>query len=142
MTLEWSPLPTDRHQDHVIAHVIGATPVGYFMADDAVHILLDIGFVWTIYAEGDMALLPQGVAIAELEIEEDVKSELLEDLERLNRGDDELSRIRAAPVECLIREVNFYAQGERRRVVLEGEEATLAVETSLALADDARVLAI
>ena len=58
----WIASETTKHQDHVIAHVLGATVLGWFIAGEAAHLLLDIGFLWTIYLDGEMNLLPQGVA--------------------------------------------------------------------------------
>lgn len=40
----WEPAETNTHQDHVIAHVIGSTVLGYLILADAIHLLLDIGF--------------------------------------------------------------------------------------------------
>lgn len=134
MTPEWSPLDTDTHQDHVIAHVLGTTVLGYFIADEAAHLLLDIGFVWTIYVDSTMGLLPQSVAINELPLDATAKTELLADATLLHDGRDQVSlkRMAHAPVDCLITEVACYAQGERRRVLLHGEVSSLAIETSLA----------
>ena len=66
--MHWTEIETSKHQDHVIAHVIGATVLGWVVAGEAAHLLLDIGFLWTIYLDGEMNLLPQGVAIAEVEV--------------------------------------------------------------------------
>lgn len=133
MTTEWSALDTGNHQDHVIAHVLGTTVLGYFVADEAAHLLLDIGFVWTIYVDTEMGLLPQAVAINELPLDAATKAELLDDATLLNNGSDAaaLKQMTQPPVDCLITEVICYAQGERRRVLLRGEESSLAIETSL-----------
>lgn len=129
MMHEWSQLATSRYQDHVIAHVSGATALGYFIIEDAAYVLLDIALILTIYTSGELALMPQAVVISDLEIEEAVKTELLADAELLQGGQtDALARINPAPVECLIRDVKIYAQGERRRVLLEGEESGLCFE--------------
>src|SRR6266446_2513684 len=83
---EWSPLESTTHQEHVIKHVVGATVLGWFIAGEAAHLLLDIGFLWTIYLDGAMNLLPQGVAISELDADElngDRKAELTFDAELL-----------------------------------------------------------
>lgn len=138
---EWSPLETGKHQDHVIAHLLGTTVLGSFIADEAAHLLLDIGFIWTIYADVEMGLLPQAVAIAELPLDATAKAELLEDATLLHDGRDPslLKRMSPAPAACLITEVTCDAQAERRRVLVHGEEANLAIETSLAN-DDLRVL--
>jgi hypothetical protein len=128
----WSALETSNHQDHVIAHVLGTTVLGYFIADEAAQLLLDIGFIWTIYPDAEMGLLPQSVALGELALDSTAKAELVADLTLLHDGHEatSLQRMTHAPVECLITEVACYALGERRRVVLRGEDASLAIETS------------
>ena len=135
MSLEWLPAETGTHQDHVIAHVVGATVLGYFVFDQAAHLLLDIGFIWTIFADGEMGLVPQSMAIKELEMEADSKAELFNDAQLLHNGGRDsagLLRMRAAPAGCLITEVGFYSHGtHERRVLVAGEEASLAVTTSL-----------
>jgi hypothetical protein len=129
---EWSPAATSRYQDHVIAHVEGATALGYFVIDDAAYVLLDIALILTVYCSGEMALMPQAVVVKDLQAPEDLKAELLSDIERLHRGEREgLARTTFAPAGCLILEVRLYARGERRRIMLEGEEASLVVEGSL-----------
>jgi hypothetical protein len=138
MTDRWQPNETSTHQDHVIAHVLGATVLGYFVFDEALHILLDIGFVWTIYVDGQMMLLPQVVAINELETDAATRSELNREIELLVKEGqlaEGLERIRPAPVECLIVEVNFFADGDRRRLILCGEKANLVIETSVETAE-------
>ena len=57
MATEWSAKDTTTHQDHVIAHVLGATWLGHFIEDEALYVLLDIGFIWMIYLDGEMGLL-------------------------------------------------------------------------------------
>ena len=131
----WVPQETGKHQDHVIAHVVGATVLGHFIADEAAHVLLDIGFIWTIYLDGEMGLVPQAVAVSELDFDDSAKAELLADASLLHdegRGASGLKRLTASPAECLVREVSFYADGERRRILITGEEESLAIETSLA----------
>src|ERR1044072_9559199 len=65
--MSWIEQQTSTHQDHVIKPGVGATVLGWAVAGEAAHLLLDIGFLWTIYLDGEMNLLPQGVAIAELD---------------------------------------------------------------------------
>jgi hypothetical protein len=125
----WSQLATDRYQDHVIAHVVGATALGFFIIEDAAYVLLDIGLIWTVYTSGEMALMPQAVIISDLEAEESVKAELAADAERLHGGETEgLTRMKVMPTECLIREVKLYARGTRRLLLLNCEESSLAIE--------------
>jgi len=138
MTGEWNPESTSTHQDHVIAHVIGATVLGYFTLDETLHLLLDMGFIWTIYLDGEMGLLSQGLLIGELDLDEEGKQQLLADIDLLQeQGRDAkgLTRIRPAAADYLIKEVNFFMNGDRRRLLLTGEEASLAVTTSLTTAE-------
>lgn len=135
MSLDWTPRETGTHQDHVIAHVIGATVLGFYEWEQAIHILLDIGFIWTIYVDGEMGLLPQPVAISELDVDSEIRRRLREDvdlLQRDGRDAEGLAQFTAAPVDCLIAEVTFEARGPKRRILITGEESSLAIETSLA----------
>src|SRR5262249_44226265 len=135
--MSWTELETSTHQDHVIKHVLGATVLGWLVAGEAAHLLLDIGFLWTIYLDGEMNLLPQGVAIAELEgndLTSADRTELAFDADLLlqeGRNVPELKRFTAAPVECLIVAVEAFGQEERRRIVVQGEAAQLTIETSI-----------
>ncbi|HZH30742.1 MAG TPA: hypothetical protein VEY11_08255 [Pyrinomonadaceae bacterium] len=133
MTGEWKPAQTGTHQDHVIAHVIGATVLGYFEADDALHLALDINFIWTIFPDAEMGLLPQSLALRELNIGEAERARLLEDLRRLDEEGAEaesLACITPAPEGCLIGEVRLLERDEMRRLEILGEAAALVVETS------------
>lgn len=133
----WTESETTTHQDHVIAHVVGATVLGWFIAGEAAHLLLDIGFLWTIYLDGEMNLLPQGVAIPELdagELSSAGKTELSFDAQLLLSEGREavgLKRFTSAPVECLIQAVDFLATNSERRLVIRGEAADIVIETSL-----------
>jgi hypothetical protein len=137
MTAPWSPQKTSTHQDHVVAHVVGTTVLGYFQADEALHLLLDIGFVWTIYLDGEMGLVPQSVAISELNLNREEKEALTRDIRSLEGGvsgaqGEALTRVQLTPADCLIEEVDFYSNNEGHRILIRGEEVSLAVETSLA----------
>ncbi len=134
--MHWTELETSTHQDHVIKHVLGATVLGWCIAGEAAHLLLDIGFLWTIYLDGEMNLLPQGVAISELEGGELTgadRTELAFDADMLLAEGPEatdLKRFTAAPVECLITSVEFLASDSQRRILVVGESANVVVETS------------
>jgi hypothetical protein len=132
---DWSPCETTTHQDHVVAHVIGATVLGSFVAGEAAHLLLDIGFLWTIYLDGEMNLLPQGVAIAELDgVTSADKTELAFDAQLLlNEGREArgLKRFSGATVDCLITAVELFGSDALRRVVIRGEGADIEIDTSL-----------
>ncbi len=135
--MDWNQIETTTHQDHVIAHVVGATVLGWFIAGEAAHLLLDIGFLWTIYLDGEMNLLPQGVAISEMDADEITsadKTELAFDAQLLlEEGCDAtgLKRFIVSPVECLIVAAEVLAANSARRVLIRGEIASIEVETSL-----------
>ena len=134
---DWIESETTKHQDHVIAHVIGATVLGWFIAGEAAHLLLDIGFLWTIYLDGEMNLLPQGVAISEMDADELTsadKTEVAFDAQLLLSEGPEaagLKRFIASPVECLIAKVEFFAVNSARRIVIRGDEVNIEIQTSL-----------
>ena len=131
---EWSEKDTTTHQDHVIAHVLGATVLGYFIHDEALYVLLDIGFIWMIYVDGEMGLLPHPVAVGELDAGEEKRSEIQSDIELLLRkglSAEGLKQLIHAPVNCLIEDVTFHIMGDERRLLITGEEDDLIVDTSL-----------
>src|SRR6185503_763967 len=113
--MTWTPVATNTHQDHVIAHVIGATPLGHFIWDETAYLLLDIGFVWNIYLDMEMGLVPQALAVRELE-------ELRTFVDELETGTQE-----ANPIES----VELLENGEERRLVLHCELRDVIIETSL-----------
>ena len=119
--MTWTPLETNTHQDHVIAHVIGATPLGHFIWDETAFILLDIGFIWNIYLDLEMGLVPQSVAIAELEAPDSAKDELRSSI------DEVLRSAHSTPIES----IELYESGDERRMVLRCDEGNLIIETSL-----------
>src|SRR2546425_4762210 len=117
---EWQTIETTPHQDHVIAHVVGATVLGWVVAGEAAHLLLDIGFLWSVYLDGEMNLLPQGVAIPELDADELTsadKTELAFDAELLRsegREARDLKRFTVSPVDCLINSVECFSANSER----------------------------
>ena len=119
--MTWTPLETNTHQDHVIAHVIGATPLGHFIWDETAFILLDIGFIWNIYLDLEMGLVPHPVAIAELDADDETKSELR------SKVDVWLSGEGHSPIES----IEVFESGDERRLVLVCEEGRLVIETSI-----------
>ena len=144
MTNAWKPKDTTAYQDHVIAHVLGATFLGYFVFEEALYILLDIGFIWTIFLDGEMGLLPHPVAVSELEMDGEVKEQIKADIDLLlsnnTPGADSLLRMQPPPLgdeikAFRIKDVSFFADGEQRRLIVAGEEASVVIETSLATAE-------
>ena len=142
MTNVWTPQDTTNHQDHVIAHVLGATFLGYFVFDEVLYILLDIGFVWSIFLDGEMGLLPHPVAVSELEIDNEIREQIKSDIDSLlsqSAPPEGLLRMKLAPdfdnKPCRITEVAFFADGDSRLLLVAGEEANVRIETSLATAE-------
>ena len=121
--MTWTAADTNTHQDHVIAHVIGATPLGYFIWDETAYLLLDIGFIWNIYLDMEMGLVPHGVALNELEADDDKKNELRSYIDELLQGGNSDS----SPIES----VELMVDGDGRRLLLNCERGTWVVETSL-----------
>jgi hypothetical protein len=133
MTPDWTPKETNTHQDHVIAHVIGATPLGHFVQDETAYVLLDIGFIWNIYLDGEMGLLPHPVAIAELGADDIVRKELGADIDLLLRevDNEKVTRIKVVRKRSAIQTVDLFENKNSRRLLLTCEHGNLVVETSL-----------
>ncbi len=111
--MTWTTAETNKHQDHVIAHVIGATPLEHFIHDETAYLLLDIGFIWNIYLDMEMGLVPQSLAIAELN--------------ELRAFVDQANDTSTGPIES----VELFENGNERRLVLNCESGKLVIETSL-----------
>ena len=110
--MTWMAAETNKHQDHVIAHVIGATPLEYFVHDETAYVLLDIGFIWNIYLDMEMGLVPERMAISELNVD----AEILEK-----------TSVECGPIES----VELFEDGQERRLALNCEQRGLIIETSL-----------
>jgi hypothetical protein len=136
LTSDWQIAETNTHQDHVIAHVLDATVEAYFVWDETAYLVLDIGFIWNIYLDGEMGLVPQSLAIAELDASDSIKDQLREDIDVITIGvANELQRMTQAAVGSPIQKVDFFALKDSRRLLLTCENETLVVETSLETAE-------
>ena len=138
MSAAWAEAGTSTYQDHVVAHVVGATVLGHFVLEEALHLLLDINFVWTIFADGEMLLRHERLALSELGLDDRARAALEAEFDALQDdgredGDDAraLSLARRAPAGCTIKEVELYESGERRRIVVRGEGPGLSIETDV-----------
>lgn len=135
--LNWAEVETSTYQDHVIKHVLGATVLGWVVLEDAMHVLLDVGLLWTIYVNAEMSLMAQHVAIQDLESDTLTGAEVMQlasEAQRLiseGREATDLARFVSAPVECTITAVEVLANEARRRIVIVGETARITIETSL-----------
>jgi hypothetical protein len=108
----WQAAETNTHQDHVIAHVIGATVLGHFVWDETAYLLLDIGFIWNVYLDAEMGLMPEALALAEMDVDEDL------------RHWEQLSS--PSPIQS----VELFESENSRRLVLNCENTTITLETS------------
>ncbi|HYW71654.1 MAG TPA: hypothetical protein VE961_11505 [Pyrinomonadaceae bacterium] len=133
--MSWIELESSTYQHHVIHHVLGATVLGWVVIGDALHVLLDIGLLWTIYVNGEMSLMAQAVAIQDLVSDETSEiQQLTSDAQLLiseGREAAGLARFTPAPVECAIISVDVFASGSLRKIVVAGETADLTIETSM-----------
>lgn len=143
MAHSWQLAETTTHQDHVIAHIVDATVLGYWVLDEVLYVLLDIGFVWIVFLDGQMTLLPHPVAAGELDTTNDVREAIKADIDLLlgdNVVTDRLSQLKPPPLSCQsdacrIRSVEFLESGEDRRLLIHGEHASLSIEMLLSTAE-------
>ena len=132
--IQWWPKDTTNHQEHVIAHVIGASVLAYFVLDETLYLLLDIGFIWIIYLDAEMVLLPHPVATAELEVDQQVREKIKADVDLMmlnGSAANGLNFMTPSPAVCLLTEVALFANDDGRRLLLTGEEANLSIETTI-----------
>ena len=96
----------------MIAHVIGASVLRYFVWDETAYLLLDIGFIWNIYLDAEMGLMPEAAALAELEV------------------DESLQRWESVSSPSPIESVDVFQSEDGRRLVLNCEDTSITIETS------------
>ena len=131
--MSWTAVETNTHQDRVIAHVIGASILGHFVLDETAFLLLDIGFIWNIYLNAEMGLLPHPVAISELSVPEESKQTLQAEVDKLLVGQDQVdsklisANYRSSPVIA----VSLLEQPDARRIDIECEAGFVIIETSI-----------
>jgi len=132
--MNWTQCETSTHQDGVIAHVLGTTILGHFVLDETAFLLLDIGFVWNIYLNAEMGLLPHPVAVAELSAEAEYRSGIQRDIDRLLAGasSGDLEFAQSATLRAPITEVSLFENSEGRRLMIECENGRVIIETSIA----------
>lgn len=134
MSTGWADAALSTYQDHVVAHVVGATVLGHFVHEEALHLLLDIGFVWTIFVDGEMLLRHERLALSELGLGAGARAALESEFDALHEGEAAaapFSLTRRAPQGCTIKAVELYASGDQRKVVVRGEASGLVVETDV-----------
>jgi hypothetical protein len=134
MSTGWADAALSTYQDHVVAHVVGTKALGHFVFDEAMHLLLDINFVWTIFVDGEMLLRHERLALSELGLADEGRAALEADFDALHADAADAPRLslaRRAPQGCTIKEVELYSDGGRRRIVVRGEASGLVVETDV-----------
>jgi hypothetical protein len=97
----------------VIAHVIGASVMSYFVWDETAYLLLDIGFIWNIYLDAEMGLVPETLALAELNL------------------DENLMRWQELSSPSPIQSVALFQSEDGRRLIINCEDTSITIETSL-----------
>ena len=129
----WRLAETTTHQDHVIAHVIGATVLAYFILEETAFLLLDIGFIWHVYLDGEMGLRPHPVAVAELDTDQAIKQDLQTSIDTtLQQGATSPGLLlKPSPNMTPITSVEFFGRQNSRRLILTCEQGNIVVETSL-----------
>ena len=118
----------------MIAHVIGTTALAYIILDDAIHLLLDIGFIWKIYLDGEMGLLPHPVAAAELEVTEELRAEIKSEIDLLlHDGAAAESLVRFSPLTTAysIAAVHLFSGNDKLKIVIEGDTGNIEIRTSM-----------
>ena len=130
---DWESAETNTHQDHIIAHVVGATVIGYFVFDETAFLLLDIGFIWHLYLDGEMGLRPHPVAISELDTDQPTKTQLQREVDAAlqQRPLGEGKPFQLLPNTGPIQSVDFFVRENSRRFVISCEDGSIIVETSL-----------
>jgi len=130
---DWQSAETNTHQDHVIAHVVGATVIGYFVFDETAFLLLDIGFIWHLYLDGEMGLRTHPVAISELDTDQPTKTQLQREVDAAlqQRPLGEGKPFQLLPNTSPIQSVDFFVRENSRRFVISCEDGSIIVETSL-----------
>ncbi len=130
---DWEFAETNTHQDHVIAHVVGATVEGWYTWDETAYLLLDIGFIWNVYLDLEMGLVPHSMAISEMSVSEEEKSELRGDVDNLLRQSEVhvFARMTPSKARSPIQDVEVLTCGDARRLKINCEESVLVIETSV-----------
>ena len=134
--IDWTTLDTSTYQDHVIKHVLGATVLGWIAIRDALHLVLDVGLLWTIYINAEMNLMALSVAIDDLEDDEVSHAEVMQlemDAQLLieqGREAQGLMKFKAAPIDCTVVEVELFCSGAQRRSLIHGETNHIDIQTA------------
>lgn len=100
-----------KHQEHVIAHVLGCTILGFYQQLGQIHLLLDLPLLWSVDADGAMELAPDEEGIEGMPESPDVIQGLLAEAYHLRHQSpdaDSLMYFQEAPEISLISDVTLY----------------------------------
>jgi|GEM_PF-1772741 hypothetical protein len=117
-----------KHQEHVIKHVLGCQILGSYAQANHLHFLLDIPYLWSIDADGSMALVQVEEAIAALDVSEDIRQALFEEASTLHKqGATAITRhFKPLPHPMdVIDDVTLYTVGDTTHLEIVGGTTTL-----------------
>ncbi len=126
-------VPMTKHQEHVVAHVLGCAIVATFHAPGHLHLLLDIPFLWSIDADGAMALVQDEEALTGLDATVETIGALLADLGELRADGTDVSLFEFPPEIGTIEDVHLHAHpagGDARLLVIHGDAGDVEIELS------------
>jgi len=117
-----------KHQEHVVRHVFGCQILGVYAQPEHLHFLLDIPYMWSVDADGSMALVQDEEAIAALDLPEDTRRALYEEAAALReQGPAATVRHFVPPPRAIgaIEDVTLYTVGDTTHMQVMGDEDTL-----------------
>jgi hypothetical protein len=131
-------IPLSKHQDHVVKHVLGCTLLGVYSQPGHLHILLDIPFLWSVDADGAMALVQDEEAVNEFHEPAEKIAELIAEIQTLHDAGPDAEGVRhfqPPPAIGAIQDVDLHrhsTDGDLRITVVGDEgEMTIALRASL-----------
>jgi hypothetical protein len=117
-----------KHQEHVVKHVFGCQILGVYVQPEHLHFFLDIPYLWSVDADGSMALVQDEEAIAALDLPEDTRRALYEEAVALReQGPGVAVRHFMAPPKTIgaIEDVTLYTVGDTTHMQVIGDADTL-----------------
>ncbi|MFQ3590746.1 MAG: hypothetical protein SNJ67_10655 [Chloracidobacterium sp.] len=119
-----------KHQEHVVKHVFGCQILGVYAQPEHLHFLLDIPYLWSVDADGSMALVQDEEAIAALDIPEATRAALLDEATTLREQGmtAEVSHfVHPSPAIGVIEDVTLYTVGDTTHMHVVGDADTMPI---------------
>ncbi len=119
-----------KHQEHVVKHVLGCQILGVYAQAEHLHFLLDLPYLWSVDADGSMALVQDEEAIRGLDVPEDVAAALLAEAHALREvGTAATIQYFTHPPRDIgaIEDVTLYVTGTEIHMHIIGDADTLPV---------------